>query len=222
MPFDSPPAVAQRASLARAGLRAFLNMLVRHNFVHADLHPGNILVDLPPLSAAVPAAAPAATPAVEPAAEPAAEARLSFVDAGLVVRLSKRDQRNFLQLLYAIGAGDGARAAELMLRRAPHQQCADPAAFREGMARLVKAARVDFCLRELRIGQVLLEVSALVREHRVAVDGAFTSLVMSIAVLEGLGRQLDPTLDLFSVAMPLLRALPAHVLADDADELPGS
>ena len=52
----------------------------------------------------------------------------------------------------------------------------------------------------------VLQVSSLVRQHRVQVDPAFTTLVMSIAVLEGLGRQLDPELDLFSVALPMLAA----------------
>ena len=58
-----------------------------------------------------------------------------------------------------------------------------------------------FALEKLRIGDVLLEVTNLVREHRVQVDPTFTTLVCSIVVLEGLGRQLDPSLDLFTVAL---------------------
>ena len=64
--------------------------------------------------------------------------------------------------------------------------------------------RGAFNLAHLQIGEVLLEVTDLVRTHRVKVEPNFTTLVMAIVVLEGLGRQLDPKLDLFSVALPLL------------------
>ena len=53
----------------------------------------------------------------------------------------------------------------------------------------------------MRIGDVLLDVTSLVRTHSVKADPSFTTLVMAIVVLEGLGRELDPTLDLFSVAL---------------------
>ena len=55
--------------------------------------------------------------------------------------------------------------------------------------------------------QVLLDVTSLVRTHRVKVEPNFTNLVMAIVVLEGLGRQLDPSLDLFSIALELMPAL---------------
>jgi aarF domain-containing kinase len=61
-----------------------------------------------------------------------------------------------------------------------------------------------FNLEALRIGDVLLELTTLVRVHQVKVEPNFTTLVMAIVVLEGLGRQLDPTLDLFEIALPML------------------
>ena len=51
---------------------------------------------------------------------------------------------------------------------------------------------------------MLLELTTLVRRHKVKVEPNFTTLVMAIVVLEGLGRQLDPSLDLFAVAVPML------------------
>lgn len=74
------------------------------NFVHADLHPGNILYAPPPSGSS-------SGWRKEPA--------LGFVDAGLVVELSPRDQRNFVLLFHAIAMGDGERAADLMLNNAP-------------------------------------------------------------------------------------------------------
>lgn len=175
---------ARNAALARLGLRTFLTMVLRNNFVHADLHPGNILY------------------LGEDAAS--GQSRLGIVDAGLVVELSPRDRRNFLLLFRAIGRGDGALAGELMLSHAREERCTEPEAFKAGMKRLVDGAhagkRGAFNLRNLRIGEVLLEVTDLVRNHRVQADPTFTTLVTAIVVLEGLGRQLDPTLDLFTVA----------------------
>ena len=67
--------------------------------------------------------------------------------------------------------------------------------------------RGAFNLANLKIGDVLLEVTNLVRTHQVQVDASFTTLVMAIVVLEGLGRELDPSLDLFSLALPILATL---------------
>ena len=123
------------------------------------------------------------------------------------VQLDESDRANFLALFRAIGQGDGAKAGELMLTRAKEQRCAEPEAFKAGMRELVAAARAGergaFNLSNLRIGDVLLEVTNLVRTHQVQVDASFTTLVCAIVVLEGLGRQLDPTLDLFSVAFAI-------------------
>ena len=94
--------VERNAELARLGLRTFLTMLLRHNFVHADLHPGNILVTTT-------AAGGGDGGGGEGAAEEAliGSPCLGIVDAGLVVQLSARDRRNFLLLFRAIGRGDG-------------------------------------------------------------------------------------------------------------------
>lgn len=227
--------IARDRELARRGLEAFFTMVLRHNFVHADLHPGNVLVMAP--------------------VDPSAPLGISFVDAGLAVELSARDQvkgapitlpftecpftecpsqsaipsassyvaldltwldyvalrvlqANFKRLFRALGAGDGRKAARLMLEHSPEHACEDPTAFEEGVQRIVQGvglgSRGAFNLKALKIGDVLLELTTLVRVHRVKVEPHFTTLVTAIVVLEGLGRQLDPSLDLFAVALPLL------------------
>ena len=64
--------------------------MLKHNFVHADLHPGNILVGSPALGSDAPLT-------------------LSFVDAGLAVELSERDRRNFALLFRALGMAHDVR-----------------------------------------------------------------------------------------------------------------
>ena len=127
---------AESKALARQGLRAFLTMLLQHNLVHADLHPGNILARLdgggveaggaegtPPFAGLDPLAVcqlaegekvrggatqAEASPRPPRAGAPRASAlraprvpQLTFVDAGLVVRLSEQDRTNFLELFQA-------------------------------------------------------------------------------------------------------------------------
>ena len=195
---------ARDAELARRGLDAFFTMVLKHNFVHADLHPGNILVAPPPSSGGSGGSGGSG----EGRGAEEAPLGVSFVDAGLAVELSARDQANFKRLFRALGAGDGRRAARLMLEHATHHECVDPEGFEEGVERIVRGvglgARGAFNLKALKIGDVLLELTTLVRLHRVKIEPNFTTLVMAIVVLEGLGRQLDPTLDLFAVALPML------------------
>jgi predicted unusual protein kinase regulating ubiquinone biosynthesis (AarF/ABC1/UbiB family) len=60
-------------------------------------------------------------------------------------------------------------------------------------------------LARVQIGEVLQRVLQLVRQHHVRIESNFTNLVMGIVVLEGLGRRLDPNLDIFQTALPILR-----------------
>ncbi|KAJ1638250.1 ABC1 family-domain-containing protein [Pavlovales sp. CCMP2436] len=179
----------RRRRLARAGLRAFLQMLLVHNFVHADLHPGNILCTFVP-------------------GLRGEQITLTFIDAGLTVELSERDRLNFVRLFAALAHGDGRRAGALMLEHAREADCDEPGVFMDKIDALVQQShasrRGEFTLSRLDVGKVLLDVLSAVRDHRVMIEANYTTLVTSICILEGLGRQLDPDLDLFTLALPIL------------------
>jgi aarF domain-containing kinase len=64
-----------------------------------------------------------------------------------------------------------------------------------------------FALGNIKIGDVLSEVLSMVRSHHVRLEGDFVNVVISILLLEGIGRSLDPGLDLFKSALPILREL---------------
>lgn len=115
--------------LAGIGLQTFLKMVFITNFVHGDLHPGNLLVSR---------------------REDTGEPRLVFIDAGIVCKLDEVDRENFCALFRAVVVGDGQLAGSLMIERAKEQQCTDPEAFCAGVNDLVQRARS----RGLRLGQI--------------------------------------------------------------------
>jgi aarF domain-containing kinase len=174
------------------------------NFVHADLHPGNILLRT---SAAAGASGDSQASTVARDEVP----RLVFLDAGLVVRLSEREKRNFCDLFLAVARGEGTKAGQLIVDRSPggregvKRNGGDPDRFVGAIAAVVEdvAAR-KFQLGSVAIGPVLLAVLSAVRMDRVPLEPAFGNLVSAIVVLEGIGRQLHPELDLFGVAVPML------------------
>lgn len=82
--------------LARMGLQAFLKMVFVNNFVHGDLHPGNLMVGR---------------------RDDTGGPCLVVLDAGIVCELDRHDRKNFIDLFYAIVVGDGEQAGRLMIER---------------------------------------------------------------------------------------------------------
>ena len=245
--------------LSGQGLDAFLRMLLLDNFVHADLHPGNIMVrfyrpgpiELPIGRSAAPSSDAPGTDVTEEvlnrlrphrhkpsewAAQLAAldaegyRPQLIFIDTGLVTSLSAANRRNFLALFRAVAEFDGYRAGHLMVERCRQPDAVvDPEVFALRMQHLVLGVKSrTFALGSVKIGDILHEVLSMVRTHHVRLEGDFVNVVISILLLEGIGRSLDPRLDLFkryasssplfriyvdtneSSALPILRQLSAQ------------
>ncbi|KAF5312473.1 hypothetical protein D9619_002967 [Psilocybe cf. subviscida] len=236
--------------IATVGLDAFLNMLLLDNFVHADLHPGNIMIKFskPPttrmllrnvydtllakfgLSPSTVHILPAdysdsdaivrrlrtlsrSTPAwnreLEKLSTTGYIPEIVFIDAGLVTTLDDTNRTNFLDLFRAVAEFDGYRTGQLMVARSRSPELAiDTETFALKMQHLVLSVkRKTFSLGQIKISDLLTEVLKNVRVHHVKMEGDFINTVISILLLEGIGRQLDPGLDLFASALPILRKL---------------
>lgn len=144
-----------------------------------------------------------------------------LIDAGLVTCLDKKNRQNFLDLFRAIAEFDGYRAGHLMIERSRSPELAiDTETFALKMQHLVLSVkRKTFSLGQIKISDILSEVLKNVREHHVKMEGDFINTVISILLLEGIGRQLDPHLDLFASALPILRKLGGQ-MAMTSKELP--
>ncbi len=155
------------------------------NFVHGDLHPGNILVrDVPN--------------------EDGNKKQLVVLDPGIVATLSAKDLANFRAVFKAVVLGKGDQVGQLFLDRSEHS-CADKDAFVREMGALVLRARgLELRLSRVDVSALLTDVFGVLRRHRVKLEANYASVILAIVVLEGLGRTLDPELDLVRRAVPYL------------------
>ena len=214
--------------IASQGLDAFLRMLLLDNFVHADLHPGNIMVrfykpaqvDLAfgrHAQSTDPQRGTDVTEEVLGRLRPCRHQRdrwaaqleqieaegyrpqLIFIDTGLATSLDAANRRNFLELFKAVAEFDGYRAGHLMVERCRQPEAVlDEEVFALRMQHLVLGVKSrTFALGNVKIGDILQEVLSMVRTHHVRIEGDFVNVVISILLLEGIGRSLDPGLDLF-------------------------
>ena len=89
---------------------------------------------------------------------------------------------------------------------------------------VLSVKRRTFSLGQIKISDLLSEVLRNVRVHHVKMEGDFVNTVISILLLEGIGRQLDPGLDLFASALPILRQLGGQIATRDTmmKDLPSS
>ena len=216
--------------IADEGLDAFLHMLLIDNFIHADLHPGNIMVrfykpsqldlSLRKKTRNCEATTSAEADVMEdvlkrlrPHAKNPEEweaalgqldsegyrPQLLFIDTGLVTQLNERNRKNFLDLFRAVAEFDGYKAGHLMVERCQQPDAViEPEIFALKMQHLVLGVKSrTFALGNIKVGDVLSKVLSMVREHHVRLEGDFVNVVISILLLEGIGRSLDPNLDLF-------------------------
>lgn len=99
------------------------------------------------------------------------------------------------------------RAGTLMVERCQSPELAiRPEEFAHGVQNLVEKVRDQtMSLSQVHIADILSVIMHLVREHHVRLAGDFVNVFVSILILEGIGRRLNPDLDLLKVALPILR-----------------
>ena len=200
--------------LAENGVEIFFTQVFRHNFFHADMHPGNIFVDV---------------------SDPERPKYIA-IDFGIMGTLTPQDQRYLAGNFLAFFQRDYRRVATLHIDSGwvPPDTRVDEL---ESAVRAVCEPIFDKPLREISFGLVLLRLFETARRFEMEVQPQLVLLQKTLLGIEGLGRELYPDLDLWTTAKPIMeewmreRSSPvAHVkrliddwpeISDDLIALPG-
>jgi ubiquinone biosynthesis protein len=168
--------------LGEYGVEIFFTQVFKHNFFHADMHPGNIFVDV-----------------TDPA-----NPRYAAIDFGIVGTLDTRDQHYLAANFLAFFDRDYRRVAQLHIDSGwvPPDTRVDEL---ESAVRTVCEPIFNKPLSEISFGQVLLRLFETARRFRMEVQPQLILLQKTLLNIEGLGRQLYPELDLWQTAQPILR-----------------
>jgi ubiquinone biosynthesis protein len=167
--------------LSRDGVTIFFTQVFRDGFFHADMHPGNIMVSL----------------------EPATFGRYIALDFGIIGTLTETDKEYLAYNFIAFFRRDYKRVAELHIESGwvpPDTRVGDL----EGAIRAVCEPQFDRPLKDISLGQVLLRLFQTSRRFNVEIQPQLVLLQKTLLNIEGLGRQLDPDLDLWTTAKPFL------------------
>jgi ubiquinone biosynthesis protein len=182
VPATDPAAVdaagLDRKVLAARGVDAFLKMILVHGFFHADPHPGNVFY-LP-------------------------GNRMVIIDFGMVGRLSPQRRRQVIDLLAGL-----ARMAEAPMLDVLLDWAGDAYVDESKLAADVNDLVFDFegvPLRDIRIGAVIRQFAAIVREHSIVLPSDLSLMFKALISLEGLGRQYDPDFHIINHITPLVRS----------------
>jgi ubiquinone biosynthesis protein len=167
--------------LAENGVEIFFTQVFRHNFFHADMHPGNIFIDV--------------TDPKQP--------KYAAVDFGIVGTLDERDKHYLAENFLAFFRRDYRRVASLHV-----DSSWVPAGTRvdelEAAVRAVCEPIFNKPLKDISFGVVLLRLFQTARQFNMEVQPQLVLLQKTLLQIEGLGRQLYPELDLWKTAKPVL------------------
>lgn len=166
-----------RKLLALRGAAAIQQMVFKDGFVHADLHPGNILFS--------------------------EDGTMTFLDLGMVAEIEPDLMRPWVDTFSALAKRDGAWAARLFYEHAPSVGTRDYAEYERDVEAFL-SRHWDRRLGDVEVSEVVGGMMNVLRRHRVQVDPVFTTVQVAVLVAEGLGKELDPSIDLVTLAVPYL------------------
>ncbi len=168
--------------LAENGVRIFFTQVFRHNFFHADMHPGNIFV------------------LIDDPLRP----RYAAVDFGIVGTLDPRDQYYLAENFMAVFERNYRRVAQLHLESGwvpAHTRIEEM----ESAVRTVCEPIFDRPLKDISFGRILLRLFEISRRFNMQIQPQLMLLQKTLLNVEGLGRDLYPDLDVWATATPILR-----------------
>ncbi len=167
--------------LADRGVETFFTQVFEHNFFHADMHPGNIFVDV---------------------TDPADPSYIA-IDCAIIGSLTREDQDYLARNLLAFFNRDYAEVARLHLESGWIPEDTDPHAFERVIKELCEPIFAK-PLNEISFGLFLVQLFDTAREFDMEIQPQLVLLQKTLLYIEGLGRALYPQLDLWETAKPFM------------------
>ncbi|HET7231311.1 MAG TPA: AarF/UbiB family protein [Longimicrobium sp.] len=166
----------ERERVVDLGAASIIRMLYRDGFFHADLHAGNLMI------------------------LPGKRVRVAFIDLGMVGRFEERTRRQMLYYFHALVTGDVEGSTRYLVDMATVGKGGDPNGFRRAVADLSRRFVSLASRGEISIAQLILESVGLGGRYRVFFPVEMTLMVKALVTFEGVGRMLDPQLDVAAVS----------------------
>ncbi|HKP76114.1 MAG TPA: AarF/UbiB family protein, partial [Longimicrobiaceae bacterium] len=167
----------QRERVIDLGAASIIRMLYRDGFFHADLHAGNLMV-IPD----------------------GRKIRVGFIDLGMVGRFEERTRRQMLYYFHALVTGDVDGATRYLTDMATLGKGGDPQGFRRAVTDLSRRFVTHAARGDISVAQLILESVGLGGRYRVFFPVEMTLMVKALVTFEGVGRTLDPQLDVAAVS----------------------
>jgi ubiquinone biosynthesis protein len=176
----NPEALEDRKSLAKQGLGVAIKQILEDGFFHADPHPGNLLIT--------------------------EEKGLCLLDWGMVGRLTRRDRDELIELIRAVVDEDTEGLVEALLTLANGRYEID----RRGMERELADILDSYFttpLRDLNLGHLLLDITALLRAYRLRLPSDLVIMIKALITAEGSARLIYPELNVVAEAEEHIKRL---------------
>lgn len=170
---------AERKRVVDLGASAIIRMLYKDGFFHADLHAGNLKI--------IPG-------------DQAEDLQIGFIDLGMVGRFRADLKRRMLYYYYALVRGDVESAARYLLDMARVGEGGDPQGFRRAVTDMARHFLLRSKQGSISLAQVILRSLSLGGQYRVFFPVEMTLMVKALVTFEGVGRALDPNLDVVAVS----------------------
>lgn len=183
-----------RAALAEKGLTIFFTQVFRDNFFHADMHPGNVFVETPPIKTLT-----ANMPPVNLGHEP----RYIGLDCAIMGTLSKNDQLIVARMLLAVMNNNFTAVVDIVSRAGWIPPNTDKHALMRDMSRTV-GPMLQKSINDIDFAGVLMQILDIARRHHMSIPPQLMLLLKTLVHVEGLGRDLYPDLDIWALAKPIL------------------
>ena len=172
--------IADPEMLARQGLVAAINQILKHGFFHADPHPGNILI----------------TP----------DGRMCLIDWGMTGRLSERDRHQLIELLQAVLEKDGEAMVHALLDIGHPEETIDQRGLERELLDILDS-HFAVPIKEMNIGHLLMAITDLLRTYRLRLPPDLVIMIKALVTAEGTARQIYPDLDVVHEAKGYISSL---------------